>query len=109
MQVLWDRGRATVGEVVEALPADPPPANNSVLTRLRIREQKGYAGHEKEGRAFIYVPRIDRAEVQQHAVTRLVSQLFDGSPQELALNLLKASDVDPDEIARLRTVLAERD
>jgi len=109
LQVLWGRGRASVGEVAAALPGHPAPAYNSVLTRLRILEQKGYAGHEKKGRAFIYFPRIGQAQVRQHAVTRLVDQLFDGSPGELALNLLEESDVEPDEIARLRTLLAERD
>lgn len=109
MQVLWRKGQASVGEVAEALPSDPPPAYNSVLTRLRILEQKGYAGHEKSGRAFSYFPRIEQQEVRQHAVKRLVSQLFDGSPSELALNLLEESDVDPTEIARLRALLAEHE
>ena len=42
MRVLWERGRASVSEVVQALPSDPPPANDPV-THLRILEQKGYA------------------------------------------------------------------
>ncbi len=109
MRVLWNRGRATVGEVVDALSADPAPAYNSVLTRLRILEQKGYAGHEKSGRAFAYFPHIDQDAVRQHAVRRLVKQLFDNSPAELALNLLEESQVDPSEIRRLRTLLATRE
>tara|TARA_B100000029_G_C17029502_1_gene761653 strand:+ start:130 stop:510 length:381 start_codon:yes stop_codon:yes gene_type:complete len=109
MRVLWDRGRASVSEVVASLPGKPAPAYNSVLTRLRILEQKGYASHEKAGRAFTYFPTVEQAEVRQHAVQRLVSQLFDGSPQELALNLLAESDVDPEEIARLRARLGETD
>ena len=106
MHVLWDKGRASVSDVVDALPGAPSPAYNSVLTRLRILEQKGYAGHKKTGRAFRYFPRIDRQEVRQHAVQRLVSQLFDGSRSELALNLLEASEVDQAEITRLRALLS---
>ena len=107
MRVLWDRGRASVSDVVEALTDDPAPAYNSVLTRLRILEDKGYAGHEKIGRAFAYFPRIDQRQARQNAVSRLVSQLFDGSPSLLALNLLEQSQIDPAEVTRLRTLLED--
>ena len=107
MRVLWDRGRASVSDVVEALRDDPAPAYNSVLTRLRILEEKGYAGHEKVGRAFAYFPRVDQRQARRQAVSRLVNQLFDGSPSLLALNLLEQSQVDPVEITRLRTLLGD--
>ncbi len=107
MRVLWERGRASVGEVVQAVPGNPPPAYNSVLTRLRILEQKGYVGHDKTGRAFTYYPRIDQNEAREHAVGRLVSQLFNGSPTQLVLNLLEQSQVDPAEIRRLKTLLED--
>ena len=107
MRVLWERGRASVSEVVQAVRGNPPPAYNSVLTRLRILEQKGYAGHEKTGRAFTYYPRIDQSEAREHAVSRLVSLLFNGSPTQLVLNLLEQSQVDPAEIRRLKTLLED--
>ena len=107
MRVLWERGRASVNEVVQALPGDPPPAYNSVLTRLRILEQKGYAGHAKTGRAFIYYPLIDQRQAREHAVSRLVSQLFDGSPSQLVLNLLEQSQIDPAEVRRLKAMLGD--
>ncbi len=107
MRVLWEQSRASVSEVAQALPGDPPPAYNSVLTRLRILEQKGYAGHAKTGRAFIYYPLVDQRQAREHAVTRLVSQLFDGSSSQLVLNLLEQSQVDPAEIRRLKAMLGD--
>ena len=107
MRVLWEQGRASVSEVAQALPGDPPPAYNSVLTRLRILEKKGYAGHAKTGRAFIYHPLVDQRQAREHAVTRLVSQLFDGSSSQLVLNLLEQSQVDPAEIRRLKAMLGD--
>ena len=58
MTVLWEKGRATVREVVTALRRRRQPAYSTVLTMLRILEQKGYARHEKIGRAFAYVPSL---------------------------------------------------
>ena len=68
MHVLWDKGRASVSDVVDALSGTPSPAYNSVPTRLRILEQEGYAGYETTGRAFSSFPWSDRQEVWQHAV-----------------------------------------
>ena len=65
MKVLWAKERATVGEVVTALSLRRRPAYNTVLTMLRILEDKGYARHKKEGRAFVYMPVIDRNMAQR--------------------------------------------
>jgi len=102
MKVLWDRGRATVREVVTALPRRRQPAYSTVLTMLRILEQKGYARHEKVGRAFAYVPVLGREQAQRSAVQRLVSQLFDDSPGSLALNIIENEDVDGVALEALR-------
>ena len=109
MRVLWDAGRATVSDVVRALPAKRPPAYNTVLTILRILEHKGYVRHEKHGRAFVYVPVIDQNQARRTAVKRLVSQLFDDSPTQLMINLLEQDHVDARELERIRTLLGSRE
>ena len=57
MEILWEKGQATVAEVTAALPP-PPLAYNSVLTTMRILEQKGFVAHEEAGRAFVYRPLV---------------------------------------------------
>jgi len=105
MKVLWRLGEATVGEVVNALPARSRPAYNTVLTMLRILEEKGYARHERSGRAFVYSPVLDRTKAQRTAVRRLVTQFFDDSPGSLLLNVLEHEQVDAAELARLKKLL----
>ena len=107
MKVLWAKERATVGEVVTALSLRRRPAYNTVLTMLRILEDKGYARHKKEGRAFVYMPVIDRNMAQRSAVKRLLRQLFDDSPGSLVLNVLEHEQVDADEAAHVRELLEE--
>ena len=102
MNVLWDKERATVKEVVAALPGAGRPAYSTVLTMLRILEDKGYARHEKRGRAFVYVPVLGRDQARRSAIQRLVTQLFDDSPGSLLLNVIEHDDVDERELARLR-------
>jgi predicted transcriptional regulator len=105
MNVLWDRGRATVGEVVDGLVGPRKPAYNSVLTVLRILERKGYVTHEKEGRAFAWAPVVGRGEARRGALSHLLSRFFDDSPELLVLNLLGRDEAHPDEVRRVRELI----
>jgi len=107
MEVLWERGAATVAEVVEGLPEDTPLAYSTVLTTLRILENKGYLDHSKNGRAFVYTPIIGREQARENAVSHLLRRFFEGSPELLVLNLMRAGKVDPEELARLRKRIEE--
>ena len=107
MRVLWDKGEATVGEVVDALKTRPKPAYNTVLTLLRIMEKKGYVSHRKDGRAFIFLPKVDRAHASRSALRMLVNRFFEGSPQLLVLNLLEDSQLSPEALEQLRRRIEE--
>jgi predicted transcriptional regulator len=105
MHVLWDRSRANVGDVVEHLDGDARPAYNTVLTMLRILERKGYVTHQKDGRAFTFVPLVDRAEARRSAITHVLSRFFNDSPRLLVLNLLGHERVDADELKQVRELI----
>jgi predicted transcriptional regulator len=104
MDVLWDKGRATVAEIVEALPEERL-AYSSVLTMMRILEHKGYVTHEKEGRAFIYRALMDRREAQQSVIGYLLKRFFNNSPELLVVNLLEHEDVSREEVKRLKRMI----
>lgn len=102
MRILWDHGEASVGEIVNALTERPKPAYNSVLTLLRILEKKGYLKHRKAGRAFVFVPVVDRAHASRSALKTLVNRFFEGSTRLLMLNLLEDDQLSPDELRQLK-------
>jgi predicted transcriptional regulator len=105
MNVLWDKGPATVHEVLQALPSKPNLAYNSVLTIIRILETKGYVKHVKDKRAHIYLPKVDREDATRFEVRHLVSRFFGNSPQRLLLNILEESSIDAEELVRVRELL----
>lgn len=107
MNVLWARGASTVHDVLDALPADPPLAYSTVLTTLRILEDKGYLKHKKDGRAFLYVPRVPREQAQRSAMRLLLSRFFENSAEQLVLNILKHEKLDAAELRRLRRTIQE--
>jgi predicted transcriptional regulator len=107
MNVLWARGASTVNDVLESLTDSPPLAYNTVLTTLRILEDKGYVKHKKDGRAFHYVPSVPREQAQQSALRLLLSRFFEGSAEQLVLNILKHEKLDAAELQRLRQTIEE--
>jgi predicted transcriptional regulator len=107
MEVIWDRGSASVGDVVDAMPKRTPLAYSTVLTTLRILEDKGYLRHVKEGRAFIYHPAVGRDEARDTAVGHLVRRFFGGSHGQLALNLVEKKRIEAAELKHLRRRIKE--
>ena len=106
MNVLWEHGPSTAAEVREKLTDDL--AYNTVLTMLRILEEKGYAGRIEEGRAHRYHALVEREAAGQSAVRRLVDRLFDGSPELLLTHLVNDKKLKHADIQRLRAVLDAR-
>lgn len=106
MAVLWQRGPSTVAEVRIALTDDL--AYNTVLTMLRILEEKGYAGHTEEGRAFRYHPLVAREEAGGSAVQRLLGQLFGGSPSLLLTELMRQRELPESELRRMREMIDQQ-
>ncbi len=107
MDILWTRGTATVADVTQAL-GNPPLAYNTVLTTMRILEQKGYVHHKADGRAFVYRPAVNREDAQSIVVAHVVSRFFNNSRRELVLNLLESEDVDEAELQRLHDLIERK-
>jgi predicted transcriptional regulator len=105
MDILWEKGTATVGEVVEALSGDRSLAYSTVLTTLRILEQKGYVRHGLRGRAFVYRPAIDRSQARRGAIRYVLSRFFQNDPGLLLVNVLENEKLSPEELTRLRLMV----
>lgn len=106
MAVLWEMGGATVAEVRERLPDEL--AYTTVLTVLRILEEKGYVEHEEVGKAYRYRAKVGREAAERSAVRRLVRKLFRGSPELLLTQLVSDRSLKEEDLRRLRALLDER-
>ncbi|HTV23467.1 MAG TPA: BlaI/MecI/CopY family transcriptional regulator [Polyangiaceae bacterium] len=109
MTIIWDKGGATVHDVVAALPRSI--AYTSVLTLLRILEKKGYVQHEAHpdgGRAHLYRPLVQAGNARRHHVRDLVDRLFGGQTEELVVGLLEEEKWSKGDLERLRELIDSR-
>ena len=107
MEILWVKGSSTVGDVVESLPKRTPLAYTTVLTTLRILEQKGFVRHTKLGRAFTYEPIVDRDQVRSDILKHVVGLFFNNSRELLVVKMLEDGKIDAKELRRLKKLIDE--
>jgi predicted transcriptional regulator len=104
MDIIYQRGQASVAEVMEELP--DPPSYSAVRALLRLLEEKGHLKHKEQGNRYIYAPMVPRDRARRSALQRLVQTFFDGSTEQVVATLLdlhapKLSDGDLDKLADL--------
>ena len=108
MQALWERGEATVSQVLVDLAAHADLAYTTVATMLRKMENRGLVIHRVEGRSFIYRAKVKAEEVSRSMADHLVDRLFEGSLTEAVNHLLTTREVSREELTRLERLIAER-
>ena len=107
MKILWLERPLTVALILDRLPGAARPAYTSLLTAVRSMEQKGYLKHVKQGKAFYYSPTFEEHEYKNNQLKKIVAGLFDGSPYDLAVSLLKSEKLEKSEIEQLRSMLED--
>jgi predicted transcriptional regulator len=108
LKVLWDRGQATVREVLETLRgAGRQWSYATVATLLDRLETKGVITSDRSELAFVYRPVITSQEVRQKRVSNLVDKLYQGEPGLLVLHLLKSHPLDPKQAKEVRSILED--
>ncbi len=107
MNVVWDRGDATVAEVWKALPGHRRVARNTVLTMLARLEEKGWLRRDAQGHAHRYRAAVPRAATMGTMVEQLVATAFGGSAEGLMMALLQGRGISKEEAAKIRTLIDE--
>ncbi len=109
MRVLWRHGEATVAGVHEELQADRARALTTIATMLTKMEKKGIVRHRLDGRQFVYEPTISEAQVKHSMVAQLTDRLFEGDVKALVTHLIDEQDIEADELAVLKKMIARRE
>ena len=105
MKVVWERDSVTVRDVYEALLERRKVAYTTVMTMMKILEQKKYLKKDQSDRAYVYRPAQPKGQVIGAMVREFVNRVFNGSAEPLLAHLVKEHNLSAEEleeIARLR-------
>jgi predicted transcriptional regulator len=105
MNIVWDQGTATVGQVWKALSKRRALSRNTVSTMVTRLEEKGWLHHRAVGGTYLYSAAHPRQKVLSRLVRRLVDAAFQGSAEGLVLTLLEGGRLSADEMERIKVML----
>jgi len=108
MNVVWDKGQATVHDVKDVISHGRKPAYSTILTMMRKLEAKGYLSHDVDDRTYVYRPTISRQTVRQGVIGDLLDRLFEGSPSLLLNSLVEQNRVSEKELREIRKLISQR-
>lgn len=105
MNVVWERGRATVAGVHEALLPRTGLARKTIGTLMGRLEKQGILAYEADGREYVYRAEVSRSEVGRATVGNLLSRLFQGNVSDLLSHALDRDEVAPGDVERVRQMI----
>lgn len=108
MNVVWEKGTATVHDVKDALGQGRKPAYSTILTMMRKLEAKGYLEHEVDDRTYIYRPTISQKTVRHGVLGDIIDRLFKGSPSLLLNSLVEQKHISERELREIQKLIQER-
>lgn len=103
MDVVYQRGRATAAEVLDALP--DPPSYSAVRALLRVLEEKGHLRHRRDGARYVFLPTVPRETARRSALARVVQTFFGGSTEAAVAALIDQSSLSDTDLDRLRDLI----
>jgi predicted transcriptional regulator len=107
LKVLWEQSEATVREVCDAMnAAGEELAYTTVLSLLQVMEQKGLVAHRREGKAYVYLPRVERDKTLGGLAAGFLERVFDGSLDEYLVHALGTRKVTKRELDQIEAMLS---
>lgn len=107
LDMLWQRGEATVRELHEDLSATKPTAYTTVLKLLQIMDEKGLVERDKNAKAHVYRAKQPQDETQKSLVSDLLEKAFRGSALKLVQHVLETKPASAEELAEIRKLINE--
>ena len=99
MQIIWQKERCIVRDIVDALP-EPIP-QTTVSSVVRILERKGFVGHKAYGKTHEYFPLVAKQDFKKNSIRTWINNYFEGSPQQLVSFLVTENELKLKELDEL--------
>ncbi len=105
LNVLWERGPATVREVHETLSKTQDSGYTTVLKLMQIMTDKGLVVRDESQRAHVYTARSSAQKTQRQLIGDLIDRAFGGSPTQLVMQALSTTHASSEELTAIRKML----
>ena len=105
LQTLWSRGLATVRDVHEDLAKTKDVGYTTTLKLMQIMHEKGLVKRDDSMRTHVYQAAVNKEKTQKHLLSKMIDNLFGGSPTQLVIQALGEHKASPEEIEKIQALL----
>lgn len=105
LQILWQKGQATVREVHEILEKNKDAGYTTTLKLMQIMHEKGLVGRDTSSKTHIYKALINQEKTQQQLVNKMIDNVFNGSAARLVMQALGNNSASEEEINEIKKYL----
>ena len=105
LQIIWDKGLATVREVHEELAKTKDVGYTTTLKLMQIMHDKGLVKRDESMRTHVYQAAVNKEKTQKHLLTKMIDTLFGGSSTQLVLQALGEHKATPEELEQIQSLL----
>ena len=107
LQVLWERGSATVREVHEILEDRKDVGYTTTLKLMQIMHEKGLLDRDTSNRKHIYIPKVSKETTQEHFLNKMIDGLYSGSAGRLVLGALGNKKISKNDLEEIKDYLKQ--
>ena len=104
MQLLWNKNKAFIGDLIEAYP-EPKPAMTTVATLLKRMQDKGFVSYKQKGRAREYFPAVAKEAYFSKQFNVLIKNFFNDSASQFASFFTKETNLTKEELEDLKSII----
>lgn len=105
IKTFWLHGKLSATEVHKIVSAKRDLAPTTVATMLKRMEEKQWLAYEKQGRQFLYFANITENDVKTSMLSNLLTNLFNGDPEELVNHLVRSEEVAQDDLKKIQSLI----
>jgi BlaI family penicillinase repressor len=105
LQILWEKGNCTVREVHEILEKNKDAGYTTTLKLMQIMSEKGLVVRDTSSKTHIYKAVVNQQKTEQHLVSKMIDNVFNGSAARLVMQALGNHSASPDEIDSIKKYL----
>ena len=108
LEIVWERGEASVHDVLGQLDRRKKLAYTTALTVLQKLEKAGWLEHRSEGKSYVYTPAVSREQAGAGSVRGFLSRVFEGDAVAMFQHLIRESDLSDEELSELHAMIDEK-
>jgi len=105
LQVIWERGSASVRDVHEELAKVKDVGYTTTLKLMQIMHEKGLVKRDDTFKTHIYQSATSKEKTQKHLLGKMIDNLFGGSPTDLVIQALGTHKASPEELEEIQQLL----